>query len=206
MQQGDRIAEYGEIAVSILIQPEGRMQHAAASGVRHGISVSILIQPEGRMQHLVVGPLGDPEVFQSSSSPKAGCNGASRGRVTTALLSFNPHPARRPDATSHMALLREREAHEFQSSSSPKAGCNARRLRWPCTARSLGFNPHPARRPDATAAHFRMRGTCIMVSILIQPEGRMQPDRPTQEGVLQQVSILIQPEGRMQRGSTGTSS
>ena len=37
--------------VSILIQPEGRMQHAAdTETLTLTLSVSILIQPEGRMQ------------------------------------------------------------------------------------------------------------------------------------------------------------
>ena len=37
--------------------------------------------------------------------------------------SFNPHPARRPDATRDRSVA-EVMAAEFQSSSSQKAGCN----------------------------------------------------------------------------------
>ena len=48
--------------------------------------------------------IGKMEMFQSSSSQKAGCNG-------------QRHPAR----SSH---------YRFQSSSSQKAGCNPLELRW----------------------------------------------------------------------------
>ena len=88
--------------VSILIQPEGRMQLRRRSRPRQFNRVSILIQPEGRMQPLSI--------------------------LCLRLLSsgFNPHPARRPDATG-------------PARSAPHKG---RR-----------FNPHPARRPDATSSH-----------------------------------------------------
>ena len=86
--------------VSILIQPEGRMQRGPrAARMRESVRVSILIQPEGRMQHAPY-PLITSIVhrFQSSSSPKAGCNNQlSRVQLPVFL---------------------------FQSSSSPKAGCN----------------------------------------------------------------------------------
>ena len=63
-------------AVSILIRPEGRMQLAGSGrdGV-HGQAVSILIRPEGRMQ------------------PRVGVD------ADCCRQCFNPHPARRPDAT-----------------------------------------------------------------------------------------------------------
>ena len=84
--------------------------------------------------------------FQSSSGQKAGCNvGATLG-MTAAVTSFNPHPARRPDAI----ILGEVGACH-----------NAR------------FNPHPARRPDAIGQRSRGQDTPD-VSILIRPEGRMQ--------------------------------
>ena len=62
------------------------------------------------------------DLFQSSSSPKAGCNQAEVARRLSPT-SFNPHPARRPDATYPGKLL----ATDYDC-----------------------FNPHPARRPDAT--------------------------------------------------------
>ena len=62
--------------VSILIQPEGRMQQLVAEvAVVGGAVVSILIQPEGRMQQRLDQALvGELLQFQSSSSPRAGCN------------------------------------------------------------------------------------------------------------------------------------
>ena len=110
----------------------------------------------------------------------------------------------------------------FQSSSSPRAGCNRARA-GSCPLRWTGFNPHPARGPDATLTGAQLHGNAVQVSILIQPEGRMQPRTsppfpgippcfnphpargPDATGVaelhhvkVQGVSILIQPEGRMQ--------
>ena len=142
--------------------------------------------------------VGSAVRFQSSSSQKAGCNSYlwSQDRACT---SFNPHPARRPDATS-----------------SRRSVPTARRC----------FNPHPARRPDATGPRHRdLRGEG-QVSILIQPEGRMQRStltgEPGEVSTFQSsssqkagcntfiafacllfpiVSILIQPEGRMQRAT-----
>ena len=95
--------------------------------------------------------------FQSSSSPKTGCK---PGNVSILIqpedrmlmpdyARFNPHPARRPDA-SHQPTEKR--------------------------ATVTGFNPHPARRPDASGgqpAIQRNQGYCD-VSILIQPEDRMQ--------------------------------
>ena len=111
----------------------------------------------------------------------------------------------------------------FQSSSGQKAGCN---IDDPPSLGSVqsSFNPHPARRPDATASEALLNSTVAMVSILIRPEGRMQricfchladipgfqssssqkagcnrPFPSYQESAISVlVSILIQPEGRMQ--------
>ena len=144
--------------VSILIQPEGRMQRRVQLASVEVLIVSILIQPEGRMQPVLHLPYGFYLLFQSSSSQKAGCNLGQGGgwvldlRPVSILIQpegrmqrarravpapcrpgFNPHPARRPDATAGGSVPR-----------GCKAGC---------------FNPHPARRPDATrtgqgVAHF----------------------------------------------------
>ena len=67
------------------------------------------------------------------------------------LQSFNPHPARRPDATSVVVTPVTRTVDWFQSSSGQKAGCNYT----PGAVVNLSAN---------------------RVSILIRPEGRMQPD------------------------------
>ena len=111
------------LGVSILIRPEGRMQHPAGLRVGVGLpSVSILIRPEGRMQLFPRCPYHQ---------------GQSR---------FNPHPARRPDATPEVCII----------------------------------------------SHIPT------VSILIRPEGRMQLQLLAQAREVPQVSILIRPEGRMQ--------
>ena len=93
-------------------------------------------------------------MFQSSSGQKAGCNPTQGHLYAGRQYRFNPHPARRPDATpkSPLALV--------------IPAC---------------FNPHPARRPDATwpdaGLISRPCNPSILgrgVSILIRPEGRMQ--------------------------------
>ena len=63
-----------------------------------------------------------PVKFQSSSGQKAGCNRAASARAAAAL-GFNPHPARRPDATSPGSVFAP-PGTWFQSSSGQKAGCN----------------------------------------------------------------------------------
>ena len=184
----------GEHEVSILIQPEGRMQRDQGQQELGNLLVSILIQPEGRMQPDQALAVAYDWEFQSSSSPKAGCNSTSPGCPSWPSTSFNPHPARRPDATP---------------------------CRRPGHPRCRSFNPHPARRPDATTQglgevairfgvqsssspkagcnHQRVgRRAALEVSILIQPEGRMQRLRAAGTRNLGLVSILIQPEGRMQ--------
>ncbi len=131
--------------------------------------------------------------FQSSPGPKAGCYSILK-EIPKLLYCFNPHPARKPDATtitnpqaqlgrvsiltrpesrmlhvstennsndSKVSILTRPESRmlrllvsfftlvlKFQSSPGPKAGCYP-----PETARNVefqGFNPHPARKPDAT--------------------------------------------------------
>ena len=134
------------LGVSILIRPEGRMQLYEHPDLDHAVVVSILIRPEGRMQRcwsvisgssLFVSILIRPEGRMQRLSGPSGCP---RTRC------FNPHPARRPDATG--------------------ISSGARRL-------AIGFNPHPARRPDATR-YRSSSGVVQDVSILIRPEGRMQ--------------------------------
>ena len=133
--------------------------------------VSILIRPEGRMQHRPKRP-GPWPIAGFNPHPARRPDATSRAmRYISRPRSFNPHPARRPDATASVQY-RLPSASLFQSSSGQKAGCN-----WltgasapPCS----GFNPHPARRPDATCPTTQ-RYWPLRVSILIRPEGRMQP-------------------------------
>ena len=140
-------------------------------------------------------------------------------RQCSGQTGFNPHPARRPDATvvvdggvmlypvvsilirpegrMQPGLSCDTQTNElFQSSSGQKAGCNLRVGRF--RHQGHGFNPHPARRPDATA-HPVEDNRPLEVSILIRPEGRMQRRWPPPLHTNSEVSILIRPEGRMQR-------
>ena len=133
--------------------------------------VSILIQPEGRMQHFKHSLIVHVLRFQSSSSQKAGCNAIPHSALRTHYC-FNPHPARRPDAT-----------------------CWARRYWWPTWC----FNPHPARRPDATAWYDEQnRISALFQSSSSQKAGCNKAEQDSSLAPLV-VSILIQPEGRMQR-------
>ena len=165
--------------VSILIQPEGRMQRVLVGHLQRfhlSARVSILIQPEGRMQHRSsITNWYRPQTVSILIQPE--------GRMQQGLLilwnsrlrsCFNPHPARRPDATRTVMLAIVLGQVEFQSSSSPKAGCNALGAFLLFRGRVLCFNPHPARRPDATGSHRQHQHAVGGVSILIQPEGRMQ--------------------------------
>ena len=83
--------------VSILIQPEGWMLSSYGEGVATSQVVSILIQPEGWMLSSFIHSVNMVAMFQSSSSPKAGCYPIPR-RTWFMALCFNPHPARRLDA------------------------------------------------------------------------------------------------------------
>ena len=144
-------------------------------------------------------------MFQSSSGQKAGCNHRKKKLAPTVkpIRGFNPHPARRPDATRvfeadggvrmlvHVSILIRLEGRMQRGT--PSMGTIAMLVG--------SFNPHPARRPDATCpspptvpstpgfqsssgllagCNLPVSATCSInswVSILIQPEGRMQPAR-----------------------------
>ena len=147
------------------------MQLSTPPAVDPGRLVSILIRPEGRMQQLPSLAYGLLHRFQSSSGQKAGCNTKPWNQSPDATC-FNPHPARRPDATKAWLRCGETQ-HRFQSSSGQKAGCNPlSNLNW---------------------------RTMLSVSILIRPEGRMQLRQPLAVKRRVHVSILIRPEGRMQQ-------
>ena len=62
--------------------------------------------------------------FQSSSGQKAGCN-RSLLPASSIPSCFNPHPARRPDATAETLWSINATMFGFQSSSGQKAGCNS---------------------------------------------------------------------------------
>ena len=83
--------------------------------------------------------------FQSSPSPKTGCNINDPPGAPTPAGS-NPHPARRLDAITFSGVITAPRLR-FQSSPSPKTGCNAPKNS-PAIQRGRS-NPHPARRLDA---------------------------------------------------------
>ena len=163
------------------------------------LRVSILIRPEGRMQPVEDRPTGAIlHRFNPHPARRPDATHASSAPWRPSCARFNPHPARRLDATG-ARCAEQRPVHvQFQSSSGQKAGCNWRVLRddgtfWlfqsssgqkagcnrapgsRCRLPSRCFNPHPARRPDATTAPAPQGPPPGQVSILIRPEGRMQP-------------------------------
>ena len=112
-------------------------------------AVSILIRPEGRMQP-----------------------GGAGGLVNTEDVSILIRPEGRMQL-QRAGVLAARTTL-FQSSSGQKAGCNVEHHRISTGSGRRCFNPHPARRPDATGASKRPGCGPKLVSILIRPEGRMQ--------------------------------
>ncbi|MBF8274957.1 MAG: hypothetical protein HW390_30 [Candidatus Brocadiaceae bacterium] len=124
-------------------QPEGWMLLDAYNAcIKAGI-VSILIQPEGWMLCAIDLASTTYKVFQSSSSPKAGCYELMGFLKELEKVSILIQPE-----GWMLSLLKYKTnlAFQFQSSSSPKAGCYMR--------------PGELKYPSA-------------VSILIQPEGWM---------------------------------
>ena len=190
--------------VSILIRPEGRMQRAvilpsrpyrhsdpfqSSSGQKAGcntvvpsrmrcigIGVSILIRPEGRMQRSgELYGLAGASLFQSSSGQKAGCNSYHGPGFSSRPSGFNPHPARRPDATSIAGLPHPCHSHCFNPHPARRPDATSFDPSIGVALDPRGFNPHPARRPDATRRGQWISSDALEVSILIRPEGRMQP-------------------------------
>ena len=135
--------------VSILIRPEGRMQHLRAdammaerkfqssSGQKAGCNprTASSANKYPRFQSSSGQKAGCNmrsqrlhsfmSRFQSSSGQKAGCNSDMPSEYHRILCRFNPHPARRPDATPNAARADRPSNAKFQSSSGQKAGCNA---------------------------------------------------------------------------------
>ena len=140
----------------------GRSAFQSSSGQKAGCNIERLSAGPGR------------SAFQSSSGQKAGCNPE---QPTTIPI---------PEAVSILIRPEGRMQHGRQNTH--------RHLQLDC------FNPHPARRPDATTIKLLDNRDHELVSILIRPEGRMQ--HPKVYRLMQRieaVSILIRPEGRMQR-------
>ncbi len=136
--------------VSILTRLGSRMRPRITS--RHGLHecVSILTRLGSRMRRTTCGPRHTP------------------------ALSFNPHPAWKPDAT-RSASRRCNTVAMFQSSPGLEAGCDAGHARR--ASRHSRFNPHPAWKPDATNRAHQFRPIDV-VSILTRLGSRMRQLSP----------------------------
>ena len=88
----------------------------------------------------------EPAWFQSSPGPKAGCNPAA---IVTVCVNPEFQSSPGPKAGCNFLLfLRGVKPYTFQSSPGPKAGCNFHI--GVLISMIFCFNPHPARKPDAT--------------------------------------------------------
>ena len=156
------------------------------------VQVPILTRPEGRalrhLMRLLISVFWGPILTR----PEGRALRPGPGRCGLTVACSNPHPTRRPGATSRR-LVGCHTKPMFQSSPDPKAGAtNApSRLNVGCCCsnphptrrpgatgnppHNAGWqhssNPHPTRRPGATGHH----GRCLLlwvVPILTRPEGR----------------------------------
>ena len=84
---------------------------------------------------------------------------------------FNPHPARRPDATRYTGDML-RVILEFQSSPGQKAGCNGVLALFVMLTSS--FQSSPGQKAGCNKVRIRSLSPSEQVSILTRPEGRMQ--------------------------------
>ena len=137
------------------------------------VAVSILIRPEGRMQPPEPGQAITVHRFQSSSGLLAGCNGDNEAHNRKHPHGFNPHPAFWPDATfPHRGLpgalqvsILIRPEGRMQRGSPAAGGPDCGRV-------SILIRPEG--RMQLLGLGFDRQGDGS-VSILIRPEGRMQP-------------------------------
>ncbi len=182
------------IHVSILTRPESRMLPFSRHHTHLSQNVSILTRPESRMLHCFLMEKEQPNRFQSSPGPKAGCYVSVQSTIS-AQQRFQSSPG--PKAGCYRGRVTVPIADcWFQSSPGPKAGCYIDRD-LTNTDFSAGFNPHPARKPDATRKSARNAPMIRIVSILTRPESRMLPDLLPFNGFVGNVSILTRPESRM---------
>ncbi len=112
--------------------------------------------------------------FQSPPDPEAGCD-TPMTMVPPGPTCFNPHPTRRPGATtaSCSPAGARRRTNVFQSPPDPEAGCD-----WLASLvlvpRAMRFNPHPTRRPGATFCRRNGGRGKMAVSIPTRPGGRVR--------------------------------
>ena len=221
MQPGRRVGLSGILGVSILIRPEGRMQRDALGLWRPVVPVSILIRPEGRMQRVFrefawatccFNP--HPAFWPDATTP--GLLWSQHGRRVSILI--RPEGRMQPGQQGQhhrlrgyvSILIRPEGRMQLVTATDPpptlgnvsilirpEGRMQPRRSECQRTIRA-GFNPHPARRPDATRLCTDVAEQMLRVSILIRPEGRMQLLHQAHRCRTEIVSILIRPEGRMQ--------
>ena len=113
----------------------------------HRWRVSILTRPEGRMQ-------------SSATSPMVMI-------IEVSILT-------RPEGRMQLGILHRQlvSAQNVSILTRPEGRMQSGRPRT-CLGPRMGFNPHPARRPDAILMAEQI-GALAKVSILTRPEGRMQ--------------------------------
>ncbi len=143
-----------------------------------------------------------------------------RKRFNRDRTSFNPHPARKPDATSTSSTVttakpmfqsspgpkagcygkligRQKEHIWFQSSPGPKAGCYHSGPGAPRSGK--GFQSSPGPKAGCYNSVMRLSPFLVEVSILTRPESRMLRQEKSSNDRTRQVSILTRPESRMLR-------
>ena len=135
--------------VSILTQPGSRVQRVERGQPAHAHQVSILTQPGSRVQPRGPGSSDRHGGVSILTQPGSRVQRHVQRLADRPRGSFNPHPARKPGATSHNPVVR----HDLLP----------------------GFNPHPARKPGATWPTASWTGCASGVSILTQPGSRVQP-------------------------------
>ena len=114
--------------------------------------------------------------FQSSSSQKAGCNFLEASAYSESGWLFQSSSGQKPDATPGWREVVSPMMWMFQSSSGQKAGCNLRLL--PTTSITPAFQSSSGQKAGCNMGRRRTYATMPEVSILIRPEGRMQPPEP----------------------------
>ena len=99
-------------------------------------------------------------------------------------------------AGCHYLSVRDRGLRRVVSALTQPHGRMPRQVRIAQAREISRFNPHPARRPDATSDHLHGYRPAT-VSTLTQPDGRMPVDFTVKLILDDHVSILTLPDGRM---------
>ncbi len=180
--------------------------------------------PEAGCDHETLIVVATVPRFQSPPDPEAGCdNHAAMSLYDPA--SFNPHPTRRPGATTAaLASRRTEKRTQFQSPPDPEAGCDFGLSCWLCYRRGFQSPPDPeagcdggyvpGKRvlsvfqspPDPEAGCDAAASSISAAAGVFQspPDPEAGCDGPSRRGHRQQrVSIPTRPGGRVRRGGAG---